>query len=216
MNIKVKLTAIAVALGASLMVGAPVANAQAEEVKVSVSYGDTLSSIAEAHGTDYVRVFNANEHIAHPDIIDVGQEVRIPSAEEELPDRFSSIVPPQPVQPVVAYEQPAQTQTYQYQEPAYQAPAPQPAAPAPAVANGSTWDALAQCEAGGNWSINTGNGYSGGLQFHPQTWTGHGGGAYAPTAAGATREQQIAIAEKVLASQGWGAWPACSAKLGLR
>ncbi|MFD5869119.1 transglycosylase family protein [Corynebacterium sp. NPDC060344] len=91
---------------------------------------------------------------------------------------------------------------------------PRPGA-APAVSNGSTWDALAQCESGGDWHIDTGNGYSGGLQFHPQTWTGHGGGQYAPTAGQATREQQIAVAEKVRASQGWGAWPACSASLGL-
>ena len=91
---------------------------------------------------------------------------------------------------------------------------PRPGA-APAVANGSVWDALAQCESGGDWSIDTGNGYSGGLQFHPQTWTAHGGGQYAPTAGQASREQQIAVAEKVQASQGWGAWPACSASLGL-
>ncbi|HDM2445064.1 TPA: DUF3235 domain-containing protein, partial [Staphylococcus aureus] len=63
--------------------------------------------------------------------------------------------------------------------------------------------------------INTGNGYYGGLQFSGQTWSAFGGGQYAPTANQATREQQIAIAEKVLASQGWGAWPACSASLGL-
>jgi uncharacterized protein YabE (DUF348 family) len=87
---------------------------------------------------------------------------------------------------------------------------------APAVSNGGVWDAIAQCESGGNWSINTGNGYSGGLQFAPGTWTGHGGGQYAPSANLATREQQIAIAEKVRASQGWGAWPACTSKLGLR
>ena len=91
---------------------------------------------------------------------------------------------------------------------------PRPGA-APAVANGSVWDALAQCESGGDWSIDTGNVYSGGLQFHPQTWTAHGGGQYAPTAGQASREQQIAVAEKVQASQGWGAWPACSASLGL-
>ena len=91
------------------------------------------------------------------------------------------------------------------------------AAPAaPAVANGSTWDAIAQCESGGNWAINTGNGYYGGLQFSATTWLNFGGGVYAQTANLATREQQIAIAEKVLASQGWGAWPACSAALGLR
>ncbi|WP_280234839.1 resuscitation-promoting factor Rpf1 domain-containing protein [Nocardia cyriacigeorgica] len=79
----------------------------------------------------------------------------------------------------------------------------------------SDWDRLAQCEAGGNWAINTGNGYQGGLQFSPSTWNAHGGGEYAATANQASREQQIAVAEKVLASQGWGAWPSCSASLGL-
>ena len=76
----------------------------------------------------------------------------------------------------------------------------------------STWDALAQCESGGNWSTNTGNGFSGGLQFTPQTWAAFGGTG---SPQGASRAQQIAVAEKVQASQGWGAWPACSAKLGL-
>ena len=94
--------------------------------------------------------------------------------------------------------------------------APAASAAAPAVSNGSTWDALAQCEAGGNWSINTGNGFSGGLQFTPSTWAAFGGTEYAPAAHMATREQQIAVAEKVRAGQGWGAWPACTSKLGLR
>ncbi|WIE75895.1 transglycosylase family protein [Curtobacterium sp. MCSS17_007] len=85
------------------------------------------------------------------------------------------------------------------------------AAPANA-ASGSTWDALAQCESGGNWAINTGNGYYGGLQFNLGTWQAHGGSG---NPAAASREAQIAVAERVLASQGWGAWPACSAKLGL-
>ncbi|MBA1834958.1 resuscitation-promoting factor [Corynebacterium wankanglinii] len=89
-------------------------------------------------------------------------------------------------------------------------------AAAPAVAGGSVWDSIAQCESGGNWAINTGNGYQGGLQFSPSTWAGHGGTAYAPTADQATREQQIAVAERVQASQGWGAWPACTARLGIR
>lgn len=87
---------------------------------------------------------------------------------------------------------------------------------APAVPNGSVWDALAQCESGGNWAINTGNGFTGGLQFVTSTWLAYGGGQYAPIAAQATREQQIAIATKVQAASGWGAWPACTAKLGLR
>ncbi|WIE58353.1 transglycosylase family protein [Curtobacterium sp. MCLR17_031] len=85
------------------------------------------------------------------------------------------------------------------------------AAPANA-ASGSTWDALAQCESGGNWAINTGNGYYGGLQFNLGTWQANGG---AGNPASASREAQIAVAERVLASQGWGAWPACSAQLGL-
>ena len=86
-------------------------------------------------------------------------------------------------------------------------------APAANAAPDSDWDRLAECESGGNWSINTGNGYHGGLQFHPQTWTGHGGGEFAPTADQATKEQQIIVAERVLASQGKGAWPTCGTGL---
>lgn len=87
---------------------------------------------------------------------------------------------------------------------------------APSVASGSVWDQLAQCESGGNWAINTGNGYHGGLQFSASTWLAYGGGQYAATADQATREQQIAIASKVQQGQGWGAWPACTARMGLR
>jgi nucleoid-associated protein YgaU len=83
------------------------------------------------------------------------------------------------------------------------------------AATSSTWDRLAACESGGNWQINTGNGFYGGLQFTASTWRAFGGGAYASRADRASRSQQIAIAERVLAGQGWGAWPACSAKLGL-
>jgi hypothetical protein len=71
------------------------------------------------------------------------------------------------------------------------------------------WDQVARCESGGNWAINTGNGYQGGLQFSPGTWSAHGGGQYAPAANMATKDQQIAIAEHVLATQGRGAWPVC-------
>lgn len=88
-------------------------------------------------------------------------------------------------------------------------------APPAAAAPDSDWDRLAQCESGGNWAINTGNGYHGGLQFSPSTWNAYGGQQYAAFASQASREQQIAVAEKVLAGQGWGAWPSCSAKLGL-
>ena len=89
-------------------------------------------------------------------------------------------------------------------------------ASAPSAPSGSVWDRIAQCESGGNWSINTGNGFSGGLQFTKSTWLAFGGGKYAPVAHQATREQQIDIAKKVQAGQGWGAWPACTSKLGIR
>jgi len=83
------------------------------------------------------------------------------------------------------------------------------------AASAQTWDRVAQCESGGNWSINTGNGYYGGLQFAPGTWRAFGGTTYASRADLASKSQQILVAEKVLRSQGWGAWPACSRKLGL-
>ncbi|MGW3074564.1 transglycosylase family protein [Kitasatospora sp. NPDC001132] len=83
------------------------------------------------------------------------------------------------------------------------------------AASVATWDKVAQCESGGNWSINTGNGFYGGLQFTSSTWSAFGGTAYATRADLATKDQQIAIAEKVLASQGPGAWPVCSVKAGL-
>ncbi|MFG2950600.1 LysM peptidoglycan-binding domain-containing protein [Streptomyces adustus] len=83
-----------------------------------------------------------------------------------------------------------------------------------AAADGGVWDRIARCESGGNWHINTGNGYYGGLQFSAGTWRAYGGGTYAPTADRATRSQQIAVATKVQGAQGWGAWPTCAARAG--
>jgi hypothetical protein len=77
------------------------------------------------------------------------------------------------------------------------------------AATDGEWDQVAKCESGNNWAINTGNGYQGGLQFSPSTWSSHGGGEYAPSAHMATKEEQIAVAERVLATQGKGAWPVC-------
>ncbi|MEU9435926.1 transglycosylase family protein [Streptomyces sp. NPDC048252] len=91
--------------------------------------------------------------------------------------------------------------------------APLMAAGNASAATASEWDAVAQCEAGGNWSINTGNGYYGGLQFSASTWAAYGGTAYASTADQASKSQQIAIGEKVLAGQGKGAWPVCGTGL---
>ena len=80
-------------------------------------------------------------------------------------------------------------------------------------ASGGVWDKIAQCESGGNWSINTGNGYYGGLQFSLSTWRAYGGNGMPHNN---SKSAQIAVAKKVQAAQGWGAWPACTAKLGLR
>lgn len=109
--------------------------------------------------------------------------------------------------------------------PVEEAPQPDPAVqvndPAPVETVVTTtgpdrvWYELAQCEATGNWGIDTGNGYYGGLQFSQSTWEGFGGGQYAPRADGATPEQQIAIAELTWEKQGWDAWPGCRDKLGL-
>ncbi|WP_317442519.1 transglycosylase family protein [Streptomyces collinus] len=83
-----------------------------------------------------------------------------------------------------------------------------------AAADNGVWDRIARCESGGNWHINTGNGYYGGLQFSAGTWRAYGGSAYAPTADQASRGAQIAVATKVQQAQGWGAWPVCSGRAG--
>jgi len=91
-----------------------------------------------------------------------------------------------------------------------------PVAPAETTNTGtpvSTWDKVAQCESGGNWATSTGNGFHGGLQFTASTWRSFGGSGMPHQA---SRTEQIAVAERVLAAQGWKAWPACSHKLGLR
>ena len=182
----------------------PTTAKQQKETVVTVAPGDFLEKIAQAHNTTYLRLFYANDSIANPDMIYPGQQLRIPDADEQLAER------PLPQAVVVTPSQPANVSS---STPSVTTTAP---AVTPAVATGSAWDSLAQCEAGGNWAINTGNGYYGGLQFSASTWTAYGGGVYAQTANLATREQQIAIAEKVLAGQGWGAWPSCSSQLGLR
>ncbi|NEB75616.1 transglycosylase family protein [Streptomyces sp. SID14478] len=87
------------------------------------------------------------------------------------------------------------------------------ASAAPAAAPTGSWDSVAQCESGGNWAANTGNGFSGGLQFTQSTWAAYGGTQYAANAHQASKGEQINVANKVLASQGKGAWPHCGVNL---
>ncbi|WP_216823745.1 resuscitation-promoting factor [Mycobacterium rhizamassiliense] len=91
-----------------------------------------------------------------------------------------------------------------------------PGTEVPAVSDGSIWDSIAGCEAGGNWAINTGNGYYGGVQFDQGTWERNGGLRFASRADLASREEQITVAEVTRERQGWGAWPVCSGRAGAR
>lgn len=179
---------------------------------ITVKVGDTLSAIAQAAGTTYVRLFDANTVISDPDLIYPGESVRIPAADEQLPDRplpadavaTPAVATPTPAPaPAPAAAVPVQAVTV-----SYTAPAP---APAPVGAT-DVWDRIAQCESGGNWSINTGNGFYGGLQFTLSSWYAVGGTGLPSNA---SKSEQIARAQMLQARQGWGAWPVCSVKAGV-
>lgn len=163
-----------------------------------VQAGDTLAEIAADHGfagdAGWRRLYDANPKLGNPDLIEVGQTLRIP-ARTALPRRR-----PLPS----GYGQVTRTSR--------SGEVSRSSSSASSSSSRGVWDALASCESGGNWSANTGNGYSGGLQFSQSTWEAYGGSG---SASSASREHQIAVAERVQAGQGWGAWPSCSAKLGL-
>jgi hypothetical protein len=148
-----------------------------------VGQGDTLSSIAQDSGTTWQELWRANPSIADPDLIYTGQSIDVPDGDATASESS-----------VLSNAEPA-------------------AAKSSAAAPQSVWDRLAMCESTGNWSINTGNGFYGGLQFTLSSWRAVGGSGYPHQA---SKAEQIQRAEKLLAIQGWGAWPACSAKLGLR
>jgi len=177
-----------------------------------VARGESLSSIAAAYGyagrDDWRRIYDANPtKLDNPDLIEVGLHLRIPTAGEQFVRQVVETHAPTAM--------PGPRRAARANRSARSASAA-PAAGGASTAGGEVWDRLATCESGGNWATNTGNGYRGGLQFHPKTWEGAGGGQYAASAEQATREQQIEVAKRVQASQGWKAWPACSRKLGLR
>jgi LysM repeat protein len=173
-------------------------NQKTQSKTVTIKEGDTLAAIADANQTTYVRLFDANTNIQDPDLIYPGDNLRIPTADEQLADR------PLPSNvPAVAYAPAAS-----YTAPRYNYSSYTPAAAPVHYSSGTGWDGVAACESGGNWAINTGNGYYGGLQFTQQTWAGAGGLAYAPRADLATPAQQIAIASKLALHN----WPVCGAR----
>ena len=168
---------------------------QRGRTKYVVKAGESLAEIAKAAKLSSWRpVYDLNKSIQHPDLIYPGQKLVIPAKGEQVKHR--------PLPAPAVFRALSQERSSA------------PASPGRSVAvGGSVWDRLAQCESGGNWATNTGNGYSGGLQFSPGTWQANGGSG---SASDASRAEQIRVAQRVLASQGWGAWPSCSAQLGLR
>jgi hypothetical protein len=169
----------------------------------TVRAGDTLSDIARheyGRAAAWPALWWVNRHqVSNPSMLKVGQRLRLSDWHRVRPwlsrAALAAIPAPPPAPPPATAAAPG-------------APAAAPA-PAPAASGGVNWSAIAACESGGNWSASTGNGFYGGLQFTQQTWLGNGGGQYAPSAAQASAAQQIAVAQRVLASQGIGAWPVC-------
>jgi LysM repeat protein len=178
----------------------------------TVHQGDTLSAIAAhnyGNSADWPAVWWANRHqVRNPNVLLVGQRLRLPASGHVTAAITRAA---QAAIPAAPSPSPASTTPVSYSQPDPSAAAPV-STPAPASSGaGADWNAIAACESGGNWSINTGNGFYGGLQFTQQTWLGYGGGQYAPSANLATPSQQIAVAQQVLAGQGIGAWPVCGA-----
>jgi LysM repeat protein len=162
----------------------------------TVVAGDYLAKIAAEYETTYVRLFDANPAIADPDVINPGQNIRIPAPDEQLQSRLI-----EPASAPVAQTKKVTSTTSK-----------KPARPT-ATASGDVWARLAACESGGNPAINTGNGYYGAYQFSASTWRSVGGSGLPHQA---SLEEQTARAQALQARSGWGQWPACSAKLGLR
>jgi LysM repeat protein len=170
----------------------------------TVKPGDTLSQIARheyGKSADWAAVWWANRHqISDPNMIAAGQRLSLPDAHKvRRLVRAAQAAAPAPAS--AASAAPAGTATTA-------SPSALPSAPSSGSVN---WSAIAACESGGNWSADTGNGFYGGLQFSEGTWLGYGGGQYAASANLASPGQQIAVAERVLAGQGIGAWPVCGA-----
>jgi LysM repeat protein len=178
----------------------------------TVHQGDTLSAIAAhnyGNSADWPAVWWANRYqVRNPNVLLVGQRLRLPTSGHVTAAITRAA---QAAIPAAPSPSPASTAPVSYSQPDPSAATPV-STPAPASSGaGADWNAIAACESGGNWSINTGNGFYGGLQFTQQTWLGYGGGQYAPSANLATPSQQIAVAQQVLAGQGIGAWPVCGA-----
>jgi hypothetical protein len=206
-----------------------------ESIVHRVRYGEGLQQIAIKYGFKgddaYRKLWDANPQLKETWLSSAGITVRVPACGTELTERRLPKPPPPPEPEEEVETEEAETTEADdavestdtdtgsssdgggdgggSDQAAASTPAPESA---PSVPSGSVWDALAQCESGGNWSINTGNGYYGGLQFSASSWAAVGGSGLPHQH---SREEQIKRAEILQSQQGWGAWPSCSAKLGL-
>jgi LysM repeat protein len=171
-----------------------------KNVYVVIKKNDTLTKIAKKHNSSYVRIFNANKKIKNPNIIYPGDKLRIPANNEKLPKRIIGFS----VQNKVVSNNKSQL---------YSVNSKYSSSKKSSGVNASIWDKLAACESGGNWGINTGNGYYGGLQFTASTWRSVGGSGLPHQN---SRLEQIKRGKILQARSGWGQWPACTSKLGLR
>lgn len=177
---------------------------------LTVKSGDYLVALAKQNHTTALRLFYANTNIKDPDLIYPGEKLRVPADNEHLKPR------PVPANQQFTAPSLAPTPASAAVKPEYDnTPAPQPTTPqfADTSASSDVWDQIAACESGGNWHINTGNGFYGGLQFTLSSWQAVGGSGLPSNA---SRGEQIARAKILQARQGWGAWPVCSVKAGVR
>lgn len=173
---------------------------------ITVQPGDYLSKLAAANKTTVQRLYDKNTQIKDPDLIYPGDKLQVPATNEQLTPRSLPTADNTSIVPATSgTNSPA----------AASQPVPQPQTPTATLISSvgtSVWDEIAQCESGGNWSTDTGNGYYGGLQFTLSSWRAYGGTGYPNQA---SRSEQIAVAQRLQAAQGWSAWPVCSANIGL-
>lgn len=178
---------------ALMVFNSPVLYAQSQSGSITVQRGDTLSELAFQHGATVKGLVKANTNITNPDLIYSGQRLQLPNGNGSHNTAASS----------ASAGSSSGTSTA----------ATRPPAVANATTSSSVWDRLAQCESSGDWSINTGNGFYGGLQFTLSSWRAVGGSGYPHHA---SKQEQIHRAKKLQSIQGWGAWPACTSQLGIR
>jgi LysM repeat protein len=206
------------ALGGAILVSAlalPAAASTTGGKTYTVRAGDSLSAIAGKQGLgSWRQIYDANASIKHPDLIYPGQHLVVPPKGATLAHR--PLPTPQPVVQVrqwVPQQQHSSSQPRRHFSSSSGSGAQHTSRHSSSVAGGTVWDRLAQCESGGNWGTNTGNGFYGGLQFTPGSWRAAGGSGMPHQA---SRSEQIRVAQRLQQMQGWGAWPTCSAKIGVR